>query len=100
MTSHKRPMAFLNILRSFRPQCMSHRKRVARSIKTIVHPWDSSGAIFLWTRVYSSSPSHDLESLLHCCQRLTGFTEAFTFPESVHLGGRARAETLPTVTAP
>src|SRR5215467_7701503 len=36
-------MAFLNILRSFRPQCMSHRKRVARSINTTVHPWDASG---------------------------------------------------------
>src|SRR5262245_30867868 len=43
---------------------------------------------------------HDLESLLNCCQRLTGFTWALTFPECVHICGRARAETLPTVTAP
>src|SRR5262249_52467107 len=36
---------------------MSQINRVARSINTIVQPCDSSGAIFLWTRVYSSSPS-------------------------------------------
>src|SRR2546422_5591637 len=30
--------------RSLRPQCMSHRKRVARAINTLVQPCDSSGA--------------------------------------------------------
>ena len=39
-----------------------HRKRVARSINTMVQPCDSSGATFLCTLVYSSSPS------MSCCR--------------------------------
>src|SRR5215468_7602751 len=62
MTRHKRRIAFLNNLRSLRPQCISQRKRVARSINTTVHPWDASGATFLLTLVYSSSPS------MSCCR--------------------------------
>src|SRR5712691_10761605 len=62
MTSHKRCIAFLNNLRSLRPHCMSQRKRVARSINTIVHPCDSSGATFFLTLVYISSPS------MSCCR--------------------------------
>ena len=44
--------------------------------------------------------TYDLESLLNCCQRLTGFTRALTSPASVHMCGRARAETLHTIIAP
>ena len=47
MTWHKRLMAFFNIWRVLRPQCISQIKRVARSINTTVHPCDASGATFL-----------------------------------------------------
>ncbi len=43
--------------RSLRPHPIAHIKRVARSIKTIVQPVDSSGATFFRTLVYSASPS-------------------------------------------
>jgi hypothetical protein len=38
------------------------QKRVARSINTIVHPCDSSGATFCLTLVYSASPA------ISCCR--------------------------------
>ncbi len=57
MMSQRVSIACWNRLCSRFPQSHSHKKRLARSCKAIVHPNDSSGGTFLPPFVYASSPS-------------------------------------------